>query len=633
MSRWILCSWLALLFFWTKDVNAQFEYAASLISDSLLANVHTVIRKDILDITVKSPSEMNCKAVFAVTILNDQSGANIYYKSFDAKTKIDAFNAKLFDASGVRIKSFSKRDAANINAISSYSIYEDDRVLAHEIIHNEYPYTIEFEISYKQTAILDLPDFSFNSYRKSLVHARNSITVPKDLNIKYELRNGAPEPTILNSGKEISYTWEVRNLVGQKWEPFSPTADQLFPFVSIVPLQFKYDNWEGSTESWNSFGKFFYALGEDRDQVSPVLTEKVKQLTEGLATDEEKIKVLYNFLQKSTRYVSVQLGIGGWQPFDASYVEENEYGDCKALSNYMHALLKIVGITSYPAIIYNSSKRKPSLKPDFPKLFGNHMILYVPDSETWLECTSSSLPPNYIGEGNSNRMALLLKPEGGELISTPALNADENMLHRKGIVQLNLDGSVNLEVQFKFTGSLHDRWRAIAKESTNKEQRSEFGEYIGLNNCKVEQLSIEVNSDQPEVTIAATLIIEKYMRKIGKRLVLPLNIFGDSPEVPEKIENRKFPVVHRKNYKILDELSYQLPALYTTETRDLEPVEIKTSFGAYSNKINNLEGNLAFERALNFAQNQLPAERYEDLRTFYQKIQKADQPKILLNPL
>lgn len=52
-------------------------------------------------------------------------------------------------------------------------------------------------------------------------------------------------------------------------------------------------------------------------------------------------------MQQNTRYISIQLGIGGWQPFDAEYVAQKKYGDCKALTNYMFSLLKEAALDQF----------------------------------------------------------------------------------------------------------------------------------------------------------------------------------------------------------------------------------------------------------------------------------------------
>ncbi|HEY4148413.1 MAG TPA: transglutaminase-like domain-containing protein [Chitinophagaceae bacterium] len=88
-----------------------------------------------------------------------------------------------------------------------------------------------------------------------------------------------------------------------------------------------------------------------RDQLPDEAKKKIHALTDSLHNEREKINAVYRFLQQNTHYVSIQLGIGGWQPFDAAYVYNKRYGDCKALSNYMVAMLREIGISGNSVLI------------------------------------------------------------------------------------------------------------------------------------------------------------------------------------------------------------------------------------------------------------------------------------------
>jgi hypothetical protein len=99
-----------------------------------------------------------------------------------------------------------------------------------------------------------------------------------------------------------------------------------------LPQQiFKLDNYKGDMSTWKGFGKFIYELSKGRDVLPDDIKQQVKSLTARASSDVEKIKILYDYLQKNTRYISIQLGLGGWQPFEATYVAKKGYGDCKAL--------------------------------------------------------------------------------------------------------------------------------------------------------------------------------------------------------------------------------------------------------------------------------------------------------------
>ena len=78
-------------------------------------------------------------------------------------------------------------------------------------------------------------------------------------------------------------------------------------------------------------------------------------------TDIGKAKKIYQYVQDNTRYISVQVGIGGMQPITAKEVDLVKYGDCKGLTNYTKSLLDIVGVKSNYTRLYASASNQISV--------------------------------------------------------------------------------------------------------------------------------------------------------------------------------------------------------------------------------------------------------------------------------
>jgi hypothetical protein len=155
--------------------------------------------------------------------------------------------------------------------------------------------------------------------------------------------------------------------------------------------------------------------------------------------------------------VSIQLGIGGLKPFSASFTDQKKYGDCKALSNYMKAALKAVGIKSYVAIINAEYDAEP-VDPDFPCNQFNHVIVCVPQPKDsiWLECTSSNTAFGSLGTFTENRNALLITEDGGVLVPTPRSKSSENILATRTTVLMDDDLSGESETVISSTGEYHE---------------------------------------------------------------------------------------------------------------------------------------------------------------------------------
>ena len=118
-------------------------------------------------------------------------------------------------------------------------------------------------------------------------------------------------------------------------------------------------------------------------------------------------------MQDRTRYIGVQVGIGGIQPIAANQVDRVGYEI--AGSDKLHkALLNVVGVKSYYVHVEAGTDDNISLENDFASLAqGNHVILNIPNGniDIWLECTSRTSPFGFLGDFTDDRDVLVITPE------------------------------------------------------------------------------------------------------------------------------------------------------------------------------------------------------------------------------
>ena len=71
---------------------------------------------------------------------------------------------------------------------------------------------------------------------------------------------------------------------------------------------------------------------------------------------------------------------------------------------------------------------KSKIDEEIVSMQGNHVILSVPNDENYifLECTSQNNPFGYLSDFTSNRNALLIKPNGGEIVKTSEYKTESN---------------------------------------------------------------------------------------------------------------------------------------------------------------------------------------------------------------
>jgi len=607
-------------------------YPAFTIPEALKTNAYAVIRRHETTFTVKSPGEATKKVHQVITILNEKgkSQARLLI-GYDKLNKVNYIEGILYDAFGKQIKRLKKTDIQDVSNVGDSQLFMDNRLKVAEFNYVQYPYTVEFEYEVICHNMLFYPVWDPQDDNEvSVEKATFTVNMPLGLALRYKEKNMPKGVSISDLATGKQYTWQVSNLSTFEWEPGAlPLAH--IPIVYTTPTDFEVEGYRGSMRSWADISKFFYELNKGRDELPESVKQKALQLTAGETTPVGKIQKLYEYMQANTRYVGIQLGIGGWQTIPATTVAEKGYGDCKALSNYMKALLKAVGIPSYCASV-NAGPGQEETLTDFPNPFFNHVILCVPLAKDtmWLECTSQTAAFAYQGSFTGNRYALLEAPEAGKLAKTTHYDASANRQSSKTYLVLDENGDGKAEAIIQYTGEKQEQFSSIMHGLGHEDQKKILYKYINIPSFEIERFSFSEKKERiPSVTEKLSLSVRKCGSKSGTRMFVTANLMNAATQVPPKVENRKTDLFIRQAYQEVDTVIYQLPKGYGIEFVP-ETVKIESKFGTYSASLQTTENEAVYVRTLTVNRGHYPASVYNDWVEFRKKIAKADKAQLVL---
>lgn len=623
-----------MLFIATVGRGADLNYPISLIPDELKQNVSAVVREDHATFQIISRSQAVHKAKYVITILN--SGGKKYavqVLGYDKLTRITSFKANVYDGLGKQIKKLKSSEIYDQSAFDDYTLYSDNRIKVADLSQTVYPYTVEFEYEIEYKFLFYIPTSVAIQHEKvSVQNYSYTLIYPSQMPLRYEAKNfdRAPKEQKLPDGT-VSISWDAQNLTPIKHEPHGPSLIEIIPNVKAAPTVFEFDGYAGEMKSWNEFGVWINQLNSGRGKLPEATKKEAEQIAARYQSREEKVKALYEFMQSKTRYVSVQLGIGGFQPFDAATVNQTGYGDCKALSNYMVALLGAVDIPANYTLI-KAGENASSLNKDFPSSQFNHVVVSVPNgSDTlWLECTSQKNPFGYMGRFTGDREALAITPKGAAIVHTPIYTKEVNRQLRVAKVVLNQNGDATATVSTQYEGLQYENDNL---DSFLDDQRDQQEKWIRQHTDipAFDLVSFEMQNQKhkiPAARVAMDLRLPRYASVSGKRMFLSPNLMNKSKYIPERVENRKSKVIRSFAFTDVDSIHFEIPEILYPEFLP-EAIEFKSRFGAYSAKVTLDERGLVYVRRLEMQKGEFPAESYDELIDFLKNVSKADNLKLV----
>jgi len=434
-----------------------------------------------------------------------------------------------------------------------------------------------------------------------------------------------PVDSVLSNGFKI-FTWQEENLTAVSYPQNYARIEGNTPVLYTAPLDFEFGGFKGSMGSWKSFGDWVYNLTNGLDVLPETEKKAIEELVSNSSDPREKVRLIYEYMQSRTRYVSIQIGIGGFRPAEASAVSKNGFGDCKALVNYAMALLKAAKINSVYTLVL-AGDEESQLNRDFVNNQFNHVILCVPmqQDSIWLDCTDPTLPFNFLGNFTADRYALLITPEGGKLARTPGFKKTDNVLSRTGSVFLNVLGASSGKISNSYSGYYY----SIASSLFGKESEEELKRYLysvlNFPDFNVAAVSYNENkSEKPTSEFNYSLTVSDFGVRNGQRIY-----FNPSVSKEEYILDFPSALEIVESQIVSDSISYNLPLGYEVDYLP-EKVIIENEFGNYRYQLDIVRDKIVYRRYLELEKCKIPIERFDAFRSFINSIAKSDRDRIIL---
>ena len=442
------------------------------------------------------------------------------------------------------------------------------------------------------------------------------------------------------------YVWEIKNLPAIETEPDMPPWPAVAGWAGVKYFPRNPTMRAKSSGSWQDVGLWYNGLTQSSRASSPLIHQKVTELTAGISDPLGKMQALAKYVQQNIHYFAVEIGIGGFQPHSAPEVFEHKYGDCKDKATLLSVMLQEVGIESYYVAVDHV---RGFVHPNYPSIYMDHMILAIqlPDNISdgalfaivhdpklgrllIFDPTNEHTPLGYLPWYLQSNYGLVMAADGGHLISLPLLPASTNRLLRTASFSLSPSGDLAGEIhEVEWGGpAQQDRQEFLDREPA---QRVEvFDRFLAnfLNNFELTSATIgNLDKFDQALLLNYKLVSPRYANAAGDLLFVRPRVVGDKYTARLRLFNehkpRQYPIEFEEATRQDDIFDISVPAGYVIDGLP-QPVEADCEFASYKSETKFSDGALHYTRTFEIKDVIVPKEKLAVVRNFLEQV-AADQ--------
>ena len=600
-------------------------------------------------VTVLSSDKVVTHVREAYKILRPVRDAGIVGIPFDAQEKVSGLHGWCIPASGKDYEVQEKNSIeVSLPKIDGSELVSDVRYKVFEIPAAEPGNILGYEYQIEERPLF-LQDRWIVQGGAPAHEKRFTLSLPPGWEYKVTWIN-YPEvkPAQLGNYQQSWVVKDVKSLrAEEEMPPYEGVAGHMI--VSYFPPG---GHVAGAFANWKEMGDWYLNLTSGRRDASPAIKQKVAELTASSSSPLDKMNAIAKFVQHDIRYVSIQLGIGGFQPHPAADIFAHRYGDCKDKATLMSSMLHEIGVDSYYVVINTVRGSVTNDTPAYAHGFDHAVIaIRLPDGVSlpalaatmqhpklgrilFFDPTNDVIPFGEIGGYLQANYGLLVAPSGGELVLLPQSPTAANSVLRKGSFTLSASGTLTGEVEEFRSGDRaaeHRGWLRSVTRDSDRIKPIESTLATSLATFEIVKATVG-NAQVYDQTFKYhySFSAENYAKHVGDLLAVRPRVLGvKSRALLETKEPRVFAIEFDGPAKDMDTFEITLPPGY--EVDDLPPaVDADYSFASYHSK-SEVHGNqIRYTRTFEIKELSVPASRAAELKKFYRIIANDERSTAVL---
>ena len=461
--------------------------------------------------------------------------------------------------------------------------------------------------------------------------SRFIVDVPAPLAVRLHERNlNFPRKTQDVGGRKV-YTWVAADVPRLKGEPYAADSNDVQMQIAL-----------SSPLSWQDIGGWYARIAHDRYALGTATKARLNEQFVKAApkTRDDTIRAVQRWVAQDIRYVSIALGLGGYQPRSPDTVVVSGFGDCKDKATLFVAVMNSLGITTFPVLLNSTGVSYRELAT-LDQL--DHAIAAVktPTGYQFTDLTSEFTPYGELPYAEQGELALVVHPDGKtEAKELPMSHPAENATSIRISGVLSADGMFNGRYEEDATGALQYGLRSVFENPLDSTQKANAANSIASKFFDGAEGDSLIGFEGKDLRAKPHVSIEikhgKAASSAGETEIftIPLGSTSGMMTAARELENakeRKFPIDAARilgNRSTFVELRVKLPAGWKAQVPPA--VKATSPFGSYESSYAQVGDQLVIARKTEGATGVYAPNRIKEVAAWFREVAKDDAKLIVI---